>query len=356
MRNEREALLFFNIIRFSPKRILEFIESGQISRFINITEKKVYTLNFLSIKEIEEIIISLSNFKIEEELEKLDELNIKYCTILDEIYPENLRNIYDPPFVLYYRGEGIENLSNTIGIVGSRKPTEYGIFCLKNIISGLKKFNIKIVSGMALGIDYYAHKFSIDNKIPTIGILASSLEYEYPTSNKVLYERMKDHLLISEFPLGTPPIKRNFVIRNRIISGVSLGILVVEAAERSGSLITANFALEQNKELFAVPGNITSIYSKGCNKLIKDGANLVEDANDIISNFPFILEKNRLNTSEIYNFDENEIKIIDLLSKGLYDIDEIVYITKLDISEVYPILIRLELNNEILRIENKFTI
>lgn len=344
MRNDREVILFLNIIRFNNKRIIELIESGKINLLIDLKIKNINNMTFLTNVEKETIKSKLINYNTEYELHKLSKYNIKFSTFLDKNYPERLKNIFNPPALLYYKGIGFENLDKVLAIVGTRKPTSYGIWVTKKIISELSIFNIKIVSGMALGIDYYAHNESINFNIQTIGILASSLEIEYPKSNFNLYRKMQKELLISEFPLGTQPIKRNFVQRNRIISALSFGTLVIEAAERSGSLITANFALEQNREVYAVPGNINNAYSVGCNNLIKNGAKIVQSAKDIIEEIEFILNVNNIENTEIkYNLDSNEKIIYSLLKKGNLTVDEIVKLSSIDISNVYKILTKLEI-------------
>ncbi len=355
MRNIREIILFLNIIRFSNQRIIEFIKTGQISELININQNNLFNLKFLKENEIRNISDNIENFNIEYELHKLSKLGIKFSCIIEDNYPEQLKNIYNPPAILYYKGKGFESLDNVLAIVGTRKPTPYGRWATKKIINELKNYDIKIVSGMALGIDYEAHNEAIKNSIFTIGILASSLEIEYPKSNKNLYIKMKDNLLISEFPLGTDPIKRNFVLRNRIISGLGFGTLVIEAADKSGSLITANFALEQNREVYAVPGNINNVYSEGCNELIKKGAKLVSSGQDIIEEIGFVIEKNSLNIEQGSEVLDNNQKVLELLKNNILSPEEIKNILGYKIQEIHIILSRLELEDKITRIKTKYT-
>lgn len=355
MRNIREVLLFLNIIRFSNKKALKLLEKGLLDNLINYKKDKFINFDFLTDKEQALIENKIEKFNIEEELNKLHKFNIKYITIIDQNYPERLKNIFNPPSILYYKGKKFDIFTNPLAIVGTRKVTNYGIWVLKKIISELNKYDIQIVSGMATGIDFHAHNESINNNIATIGVLASSLEYEYPKSNYHLYRKMENELLISEFPLNTPPLKLNFVLRNRIISGLSFGTLVIESAEKSGSLITANYAIEQGREVYTIPGNINQLYSKGCNALLKKGANLVESASDIIEELAFINEVNKINIYvQKFNLGENEIKILEILRENFLTVDEIAYETKIELKDLYAILTKLEFYDIIKSEDNKF--
>ncbi len=218
------------------------------------------------------------------ELLKAKSLNSLLIPLEDERYPGYLKNIYDPPSLLYVRGDLEIFKLPMIAIVGTRNPTFYGKDIAYNFGKELARAGFVVVSGMARGIDTSAHMGALDGGGKTIAVLGSGLDVVYPPENRKLYERIiKNGAIISEFPFGTRPLSRNFPKRNRIISGLSKGVLVVEAGKKSGSLITVDFALEQGKEVYAVPGRIDSLRSKGTNKLIKEGAKLVETPFDIIS-------------------------------------------------------------------------
>ncbi len=222
---------------------------------------------------------------MEELFNKLENLKIKTITIFDEDYPpSSLENIYGKPYVLYGKGgEILEEDSLSIGIVGSRKATSYGKWACEKFSKELVKMGVTIVSGLALGIDTVAHKTAIKEGGRTIAVLGNGIDIVYPKNNKELYaDIINNGMILTEFPLKTPPLAYNFPQRNRIIAGLSLGIIVIEAKEKSGSLITAHLALDQGKDVFALPGNINSLYSKGTNKLIKDGARPLLDIEDII--------------------------------------------------------------------------
>ncbi len=217
--------------------------------------------------------------------EYIEKNNINIITIQDEKYPENLKYIYDKPIVLYTKGNMELLNSNGIAIVGSRYCTEYGKNIATKMAYNIAKSNKCVISGLAKGIDSYAHIGALKAKGYTIAVLGNGLDNIYPNENKKLSEKIIENngLLISEYIVGTKPEKINFPERNRIISALAKGIVIVEAKEKSGALITADFGLEQGKEIFAVPGNIYSANSKGTNNLIKQGANIITDYKDIIN-------------------------------------------------------------------------
>jgi DNA processing protein len=204
-------------------------------------------------------------------------------TRVDERYPPRLAEIFDPPIVLFARGR-IELLSELmIGVVGTRRPTPYGTAVAERIAGDLARSGLIVASGMARGIDTAAHRGALDAGGDTVAVFGCGVDLVYPSENRKLAAQLAEKgLLLSEFPMGAPAYPQNFPIRNRIISGMSLGVLVVEGAQYSGSSITARLALDQGREVFAVPGNVTSKMSWGPNLLIKQGAKLVQDYNDVI--------------------------------------------------------------------------
>lgn len=205
----------------------------------------------------------------------------------DSAYPPLLKQIADPPLALYAKGDSNALCGHAVAVVGSRRPSAYGSSVAHRLAGDLAQRQVMIVSGMARGIDSAAHRGALEAGGKTVAVLGSGLDVIYPRENKKLAERIAGQgAVVSEFPLGTPPVPENFPIRNRIISGLSLGTVIVEAAEYSGSLITARLALEQNREVFAVPGNITSPQSFGPNLLIKQGAKLVDQWLDVVEEFP----------------------------------------------------------------------
>lgn len=212
--------------------------------------------------------------------------NIKLINIFDKEYPENLKYIYDPPITLFCIGD-ISILKNiSIGIVGTREPSSYGKKIAFDFARNLSEKGITVVSGMARGIDTCAHLGALEVNGKTIAVLGSGVDIVYPSENINVYNSIaKKGLIISEYIVGTKPEAQNFPLRNRIISGLSQGVLVVEAKKKSGTMITTDYALEQGKELYVIPGNITSENSEGTNNLIKQGAKIVTEINDILEDF-----------------------------------------------------------------------
>jgi DNA processing protein len=218
-----------------------------------------------------------------EQQELLRKFGAEIVTIRDPRYPERLREIYDPPVVLFTKGRTELLKSIMLGVVGTRRPTPYGIAATERLSADLAQAQITIVSGMARGIDTSAHKAALSVNGDTVAVFGCGVDLVYPAENRRLAGSIAEKgLVVSEFPMATPPYPQNFPVRNRIVSGMSVGILVVEGAQYSGSGITARLAMDQQREVFAVPGNITSKMSWGPNLLIKQGAKLVQEWNDVI--------------------------------------------------------------------------
>lgn len=217
------------------------------------------------------------------EMQKFRSKGIRWITVFDEKFPDRLRQIYGTPLVLFYIGDLSVFDFSALGIVGARRCTDYGRQVVRALVPDLIENQISIVSGLAKGLDAEAHRIAIHQNGKTIGVVGTGLDICYPAENKCLQKEIaQNHLLLSEFPLGTRPKKHHFPYRNRIIAGLSQGVLVVEAKERSGSLITAHQALNEGREVYAIPGSIFNPYSKGCNDLIKHGAKLVVSSKDIL--------------------------------------------------------------------------
>jgi DNA processing protein len=216
-------------------------------------------------------------------IETVKNHNISYITLLDKRYPTSLKTIFKPPFVIFYKGniELLNSPKKKIAVIGSREHSEYGKKSTESICKDLSKENIIVVSGLAKGIDSIAHQATIDNNGSTIAVLGNGLNVIYPKENEMLYKEIEEKgLIISEYPLNVMPNSANFPKRNRIIAGISDGVLVIEAKEKSGTMNTVSHALEDGKQIFCVPERNFS--NSGCNKLIKEGAKLVENCKDII--------------------------------------------------------------------------
>jgi len=275
-------------------------------------------------------------------------------------YPALLKEVYDAPLVVYARGR-LKNLHIPgLAVVGSRRPTVYGLQMAQGIASDLASRDICIVSGLARGIDAAAHRGSIDGGGTTVAVLGCGIDIVYPPEHHQLKEAiLHTGLVISEFPPGTAPYPYNFPIRNRIISGLSLGTLVVEATEKSGSLITARFALEQNREVFAIPGNNTSPSSYGPNFLIKQGAKLVQSWKDVLEEMPVALQDNILSKEEMKFSHSPEVNSISDEEKKLLSIlkldetthfDKLYHYSGLNISDLSERLLNMEIEGWIHRL------
>ncbi len=274
---------------------------------------------------------------------------IKIFSFTDKDYPTNLRYIYDPPPTLYIEGEIIPKDNIAIAIIGSRQGTYYGLRNAENLSFELATKGITIISGLARGVDSAAHRGALKAKGRTIAVLGSGLNVIYPPENKKLADKIaQSGAIVSEFPLDTPPHRQNFPRRNRIISGLSLGVVVVEAAKRSGALITANFALEQGREVFALPGKIDSFASGGTHNLIKQGAKLIESSEDIIEELEplisaYLKEAKRDSKTETEpNLEEEEKQVYSCLSSEPIHIDEVIQKVTLSYGRLLTCLLKLE--------------
>ena len=222
------------------------------------------------------------------EIKRLQEQKVKVLTILDGAYPQRLKEIYLPPIVLFYRGNLSLVNQRAVAIVGSRDHSKYARDCIHELIPVLVKDDIVVISGLARGVDTLAHEETLKANGFTIAVIGSGLDMVYPPENSKLYDVIaKRGLILSEYPLQSRPLKFHFPYRNRIIAGLSHGVCVIEAKEKSGSLITSNLALSENREVFAVPGSIFSIHSKGTNSLIEAGACLVSSGETISKNLKY---------------------------------------------------------------------
>ena len=286
--------------------------------------------------------------RVEKELTSLEKIGAKVITWTDEEFPANLKNIYDPPPLLYVLGSLLPQDRVAVAVVGSRFPTTYGKAAAERIGKGLGQKGVTVVSGLARGVDSAAHRgaFSVGGR--TLGVLGCGVDVIYPPENKELYQQVAAQgAVLSEFPLGTPPEGDHFPTRNRLISGLSLGVVVVEATLRSGSLITARFALEQGRDVFAVPGNVDSARSAGTNQLIQEGAKLVTRAEDIMEETLHLPQGTPMVPVPPPRLSAEEEKIFSTMSEKAIHIDQIIAQSALPSSKVSAILLTLELAGHI---------
>ncbi len=310
-------------------------------------------------------VAAIQNFKtpdrVKRELAQVNQKKINITTLADPLYPPLLREIPDPPPYLYVYGN-LDGSPKNIAVVGSRNATDYGISTTQRLCADLSAFGITIISGMALGIDTAAHQGALAGRGKTIAVLGSGLDKIYPSENLNLFNRISERgAVISEFALNTEPEAHNFPIRNRIISGMSLGTVVVEATKKSGSLITARLAAEQNREVFAVPGSIQSFKSTGTHTLIKQGAKLVENAQDVLEELTAFIDAPKLikdqdsnrTTQNLSLLTPEELAVHKVLSPYPEHIDTIVRKTTFEPGKLLSILLQLELNGMVKQLPGK---
>jgi DNA processing protein len=343
-----------------PRAATKLLERfGSAENVFHATRNELESLRLKS-ETIESILKSEFHENAEEELEKIKEIGADVLVLDDGSYPYLLREIADPPITLYVKGDWQACLDMPcIAVVGSRRCSTYGENASLMLSRDLAERGICIVSGLARGIDSAAHRGAIEAKGKTVAVLGTGIGQVYPKENAKLVDQILESggAVVSQFPLETPPIPENFPYRNRIISGLSLGVLIVEASERSGSLITARLAMEQNREVFAVPGNITSKNSFGTNYLIKSGAKLVQQWQDVVAELPSEISAEILppkidkkdktsKQSELVPADltEQERKIWQLLSADEpTHIDVLIEASGLSVGEVSTALLGLEI-------------
>jgi DNA processing protein len=281
-----------------------------------------------------------------------DQYDIQYTTILDDDYPHLLKSIFSPPLVLYYRGALATALSDwNLGVVGTRKPSEYGKSMTLALVEDIARMGVTIVSGLAYGIDTCAHAAALKAEGKTIAVLAHGLESIYPLQNRKLADRILEKgCLVSEYEPGSKMERWNFPARNRIISGLSQAVLVTEGSITSGALLTAKFALEQNRDVYALPGQVNFLNAQGPNHLIKQGAKLVTSAEDILSDFG--LNAGSPAQADIFpELNANEQTVYDIFAAGQKDFgfDELVLKTGFSIGQISIALLNLELKGLLLK-------
>ena len=296
-------------------------------------------------------------FDLSAELEKIRKHRLQVIDCEDPGYPPLLREIHDPPMVLYYRGNLEAVKGACIGVVGTRDASGYGIDLAKKLGYQLAFAGIGVVSGLARGIDTAAHQGALAAKGKTAAVLGCSLDQIYPAENEVLAEKMAEAggCVMSEFCLGTPPDRQTFPMRNRIVSGLSKGLLVIEAARASGAMITARQALEQGRQVFAVPGRIDQSQAGGCHQLIKDGARLVESVEDVLAEFEFLLPRSEMPAplSPQGNLNEEERKILQALGRDELQVDVLTRKCGLPSPVVSATLLKLEMKRRVRQMPGK---
>jgi DNA processing protein len=306
-------------------------------------------------------IVAFSDWaEIDEEIERARDAGIAIVPFTNPNYPARLRTIADPPPFLYVKGNILTDDDKAVAIVGSRSASEYGRRVARDLARGLASLGFTVVSGMARGIDASAHESALQAGGRTIAVLGSGVERAYPAEHETLYRRIGENgAVLSELPIGTRPLAFNFPARNRLISGLSLGVVVVEATEKSGSLITATLAVEQGREVFAVPGEVGSSRSRGAHRLIRQGAKLVESVDDIIEEIaPQLLDRTGSATQRAprvlpQNASDATRTIFALLQENTLQVDQVIERTGMSAAQVLETLLDLELQGLLRQLPGK---
>ena len=343
-----------SVENFESKFILALYEYfGELEVVFNTTDFTGFNTETKGAyaKKVEEFIKKRDSIDIDKVYNYVIERDLKIITFEDSDYPYMLKHIPDPPAILYYKGDfSVCNLEKTLAVVGSRRVSRNGTDSLKKVMKGLGGTDLCIVSGLAIGADTVAHRFALDNGLKTIGVIAGGMDNIYPSSNKALFNEIinGNGVIISEEYPTVEPLPFRFPKRNRIVSGLAYGTLVVEAAIKSGALITANLTLDQGRELMCIPGLITNPNTEGIYKLIKSGAAIVTNSDDILDTMGWTLNKQiKLFDNQLSSLSETELKIIQTIEIEPKTFDEIQTETNLPTDEILMYLTTLELNGVI---------
>lgn len=332
------------------RALLEFF--GDAEKAFCASASEIKSIEGLSTRKVENFLRKRDSINPDKALQDVLDRGIKFLTFENPNYPQILKEIHDPPMVLYYKGDLNNcNLNRTVAFVGSRNCSMNGKDSAKKVIKGFKGTDVCIVSGLAAGIDTVAHTAAIENELKTIGVIASGFDFVYPSSNKKLYQQIEEGsgVIFTEYFPTFEPIKFRFPQRNRIVSGLSFGTVVVEAAIKSGALITANLTLEQGRELMCIPGLISNPNTEGIYKLLKNGAAIVTNAEDVLNTLNWEI-KTAENSAEKRSFDKfniDEKKILYTINIEPKTFDEIQKETSFDTETLLELLTTLELNSVI---------
>ena len=338
--------LGFNLVKgIGPAKVQALLDHfGSLGSAWEATELQLQKIG-LDKRAISTFLKTRRELDLDTEMARIEKANVELLTWQSDKYPSYLQEIPNPPHLLYMHGNIIEADQWAVAVVGTRRLTAYGRQITKDLVAGLMRNNITVVSGLARGIDAIAHKTAVEMNGRTIGVLGSGLDCIYPAEHRELAQTiMNGHgAIISEYGLGIRPEAKNFPPRNRIISGLALGVIVVEAGERSGALITTNFALDQDREVFAVPGNINSPVSKGPNKLIQEGAKLITNVDDVLAELNLKMVAEHTAVQLALPETNEEIALYTYLSAQPLHVDELSRETGLPSNTVSSTLTMMEL-------------
>ena len=364
--DSREALVALNMIEHvGPVRVRQLLEHfGEAPAVLRASQSQLLQVRGIGEETAEAIATWEKTINLNEELKRISDFGCHILTQADEDYPELLRQIYDPPIVLYVKGKLTAKDKNAVAMVGSRMTTHYGVETARKLAYQLAYVGVTVVSGGARGIDSAAHQGALSAKGRTVAVLGTGINIIFPPENAELFERIiASAAIITQFPFNRNADKQSFPIRNRIVAGMTLGTIVVEANLTSGALITANMAVENGRQIFAVPGRIDSPRSKGCHELIKKGAKLCEGAEDVLSEFEYLFPAsnrppgaNETGVLPALTLSENEQKVYDALSNEESTTDEVIRKSGLPSSAVSVALLSLEMKRVVKQLPGKLFI
>src|SRR6266516_743580 len=359
----KESLVALNMIEHvGPVRVRQLLEHfGDAPAILRASKPQLLQVRGIGDETAEAIANWEKAVDLSNELKRIQEYGCHILTPTDADYPELLRQIYDPPIVLYVKGRLTARDKNAVAMVGSRLTTHYGLETARKLAYQLAYVGVTVVSGGARGIDTAAHQGALSAKGRTVAVLGNGINIVFPPENVELFERIAAHgAVLTQFPFNRKADKQSFPIRNRIVAGMSLGTVVVEANLASGALITANFAVEYGRQVFAVPGRIDSPQSKGCHDLIKKGAKLCEGAEDVLSEFEYLFPgSNRppspaeSGTLPALPLSENEQKVYEVLSHEEVAMDDVIRRSGLPASAASVTLLSLEMKRLIKQLPGK---
>ena len=361
--DSREAFIVLNLIEgVGPVRARSLLEHfGEAPKILSASKHELTRVRNIGDETAEAISNWEKSVDLAGELKRITDFGCHVLIQSDENYPASLREIYDPPLVLYVKGELTAKDKNCVALVGSRMTTHYGIETARKLAYQLAYTGVTVVSGGARGIDTAAHQGALSGKGRTIAVLGTGINLVFPTENAELFERIAANgAVMTQFPFNRPADKQSFPIRNRIVAGMTLGTVVVEANLSSGALITANFATEYGRQIFAVPGRIDSPRSKGCHDLIKKGAKLCEGVEDILSEFEYLYPATNRPPSPgetgvlpVLELSDNEKLVYDSLGHDELAIDEVIRKCGLPSSAVSVALFSLEMKRLVKQLPGK---
>jgi DNA processing protein len=341
-----------------PVRVRRLLESmGSVEQILLARESELASVEGISNELARKIVKARDEVDLDREKRLAQDHGVEVLDCEDDRYPQSLKEIYDPPLVLYMKGKIPKRFSMGIGVIGTREPSVYGRENAKKFSFQLAYAGVAVVSGLARGVDTFAHQGALAAKGSTWAVVGCGLTTCYPSENQSLMDKItEDNCVISEFPMETKPDRQTFPMRNRIVSGLCHGVLVVEAGAQSGALITARMALDQGRNVYAIPGRIDQPEAKGCHLLLKQGAKLVEGVEDIVQDLNLLFSEKPVQREfpEVEKLNGDEAELYNALGKEEMHVDRLIQKTGLPSSKVSSTLLRLEMKKRVQQLPGQY--